>query len=144
MFARNTKMLFRIHCLSLSNSKFEMQKGPYLCYVSIFPDPPNHNGIDMRHGSQWWNRLFGCETIRPTQKPTSMNLLQMSCMITWAWSFLTSKVVEAVKGQKHHFSWHFDIKLGSSLSAGSAYQRFKNHFYHLWLSASIQPPYLEF
>ena len=27
-----------------------------------------------------WNRQFGCETIHPTQKFTSMNLLQ----ITWA------------------------------------------------------------
>ena len=100
MFARNTKMLFRIHCLSLSNSQFEMQKGPYLCYVSIFPDPPNHNGIDMRHGSQWWNRQFGCSTIHPTQKFTSMHLLQMPWVITRAWSFLTIEVVEVVRGPK--------------------------------------------
>ena len=30
------------------------------------------------------NRRFGSETIHPTQKFTLMNLLQMSCMITWA------------------------------------------------------------
>ena len=30
------------------------------------------------------NRRFGCETIHPTQKFTSMNLLQMPCVITWA------------------------------------------------------------
>ena len=48
------------------------------------------------------NRRFGCETIHPTQNFISMNLLQMSCVITWAWAFLTSKVVEAVRGQKHH------------------------------------------
>ena len=30
------------------------------------------------------NRRFGCETIHPTQKFISMNLLQMSCVITWA------------------------------------------------------------
>ena len=29
-------------------------------------------------------RRFGCETIHPTQKFTSMNLLQMSCVIKWA------------------------------------------------------------
>ena len=46
-------------------------------------------------------RRFGCETIHPIQKCILMNLLQMSCVITWAWSFLTSKVVEAVRGQKH-------------------------------------------
>ena len=28
----------------------------------------------------------------------------MSCMITWGWSFLTSEVVEADRGQKHHIS----------------------------------------
>ena len=28
------------------------------------------------------NRRFGCETIHPTKKFTSMNLLQMSCVIT--------------------------------------------------------------
>ena len=48
-----------------------------------------------------WNRQFGCETIHPTQKFISMNLLQMSCVITCALSFLTSEVVEAVRGQKH-------------------------------------------
>ena len=53
-----------------------------------------------------WNRQFGCETIHPTQKFISMNLFQMSCVITWAWSFLTSEVVEAVRGQKHHISAH--------------------------------------
>ena len=31
-----------------------------------------------------WTRQFGCETIHPTQKFTSMNLLQMPCVITWA------------------------------------------------------------
>ena len=35
-----------------------------------------------------------------------MNQLQMSCVIIWAWSFLTSKFVEAVRGQKHHISGH--------------------------------------
>ena len=54
------------------------------------------------------NRQIGRETIQPTKKFTSMNLLQMPCVITWAWawSFLTSVFVEAVRGQKHHISAH--------------------------------------
>ena len=38
---------------------------------------------------------------------------KMPCVITWAWSFLTSEVVEAVRGQTHHILmhtlalWHF-------------------------------------
>ena len=55
---------------------------------------------------QSWNRLFGGETIHPTQKFTWMNLLQMPCVITWAWKFLTSEVLEAVRGQKHHIFKH--------------------------------------
>ena len=35
-----------------------------------------------------------------------MNLLQMPCVITWSWSFLTSEVVETVRGQKYHISGH--------------------------------------
>ena len=40
-----------------------------------------------------------------TENFISMNLLQMSCLITWAWSFLNSEVVEAVRCQKRtaHF-----------------------------------------
>ena len=44
-------------------------------------------------------RRFGFETIHSTQKFTSMKL--MPCVITYACSFLTSEVVEAVRGQKH-------------------------------------------
>ena len=47
-------------------------------------------------------RQLGRETIHPTQNFISMNLLQMSCVITWTSLFLTSEVVEAVRGQKHH------------------------------------------
>ena len=35
-----------------------------------------------------------------------MNLLQMFCAITWAWSFSTSEVVEAARDQKHHILAH--------------------------------------
>ena len=82
---------------------------------------------------------FGCcyiqhhaQTIHPTENFISMNLLQMSCVIAWAWSFLTSKVVEAVRGQKHHISGH--SMLGSSQSTSSAYQRFIKKWDQIWLS----------
>ena len=41
-------------------------------------------------GSWWWNRHNHGQTIHPTKNSISMNLLQMSCVITWARSFLTS------------------------------------------------------
>ena len=61
-----------------------------------------------------------------------MNLLQMPWVIAWTWSFLTSEVVAAVKGQKHHILMH----TLASRSTSSAYQRFKK-WDQLWLSASI-------
>ena len=83
---------------------------------------PFHNGakqflksLHYSHLYYYLNRYmyFGCcyiqhhaQTIHPTDFFISMNLLQMSCVITWAWSFLTSEVVEAVRGQKHHISTH--------------------------------------
>ena len=87
-----------------------------------------------------WNRQLGCENIYPTQKLISMNLLQM---IKWAWSFLTSEVV-AKDIISRCTLWHFNSTFESSLSASSAYQRFTKKWDQLWLSASIQPPYLEF
>ena len=53
-----------------------------------------------------YSRRIGSETIHPTKNCTSMNLLQMPCVIKWSWSFLTSEVVEAVRGQKHHILAH--------------------------------------
>ena len=41
--------------------------------------------------------------MHPTIFFVSMNLLQMSCMMTWAQSFLTSEFMEAVRGQKHRW-----------------------------------------
>ena len=92
--------------------------------------------MEVKH----WNRQFGCETIHLTQKLTSMNLLQMPMVITWTWLFLSSNVVEVLKGQKHHISAH---TFSSSHSTSSAYQRFTKQWDQLWLSASIQPPYLK-
>ena len=40
------------------------------------------------------------QTIHPTQKFISMNLFEILSVITWAWLFLASMVVEAVRGQK--------------------------------------------
>ena len=41
--------------------------------------------------------------MHPTFFFVSMTLLQMSCVMTWAQSFLTSEVMEAVRGQKHRW-----------------------------------------
>ena len=76
----------------------------------------------------------------------SMNLLQMSCMITWTWSFWPPRLWRLLLA-KNIISWcilwHFNSVFSSSLSASSAYQRFTKKFYQLRLSASIQPPYLK-
>ena len=48
-----------------------------------------------------WNRRFGHQTVHSTQKFTLMNLLQMPCVMTWAWLFLTYNLMKAVRGQKH-------------------------------------------
>ena len=75
-------------------------------------------------------RTLGVVISGITPKPyilfISMNLLQMSSVITWAWSFMNSEVVEAVKGQKYHISVH------------------TKKWDQLWFLASIQPPYLKF
>ena len=71
------------------------------------------------------NRQFGCETIHPTKKFNSMILLQMTCLITWAWLILTS--MEAVRCQAPYSDrtlWHLSSTFGWSHSASSAYQRF--------------------
>ena len=52
------------------------------------------------------NRQFGCETIHLTQKFTTMNLLQMPCVITCHNHFLIFEVVKAIRGQKHHILTH--------------------------------------
>ena len=91
------------------------------------------------------NRRFGCETIHSAQKFTSMNLLQLSCVITWAWSFLTSEVVEAVRGQKRHFLAHTLALLLNTrfIPQCQFYQIFTKKWDQLWPSASFQPSYLE-
>ena len=39
-------------------------------------------------------------------KFTSMNLFKILWVVTWAWSFLTSEVMEAVRGKKHYIWAH--------------------------------------
>ena len=92
---------------------------------------------------QSWNIRFGRQTIHPTQKFASMNLLQMPCVITWAWSFLTSEVVEAVRGQKHHryLDAYFGTLTQRSVHPTAPVLLTKDSRNELWLSASIQPPF---
>ena len=87
---------------------------------------------------------FGCchiqhhiQTIHSTEIFISMNLLQMSCVITWAWSFLTSeswRLLEAKNIISWCTLWHFNSRFGSSHSDSSAYQRFNQKWDQLWLS----------
>ena len=52
--------------------------------------------------------------------------VQIFCVVTWAQSFLSSVVMEAVRGQKHDSErtlWHFNSTFGSSHSASSAYKK---------------------
>jgi hypothetical protein len=85
------------------------------------------------------------QTIHPTEKFISMNLLQMSCVITWAWSFLTFEVVEAVRGQNilsQCTIWPAPVLLIKDSIRNEIIYDFQPPFsLH---SASIQPPYLEF
>ncbi len=57
-------------------------EGP--CQVRILHTAVHCYLINNPRDVQSWNRRFGRETIHPTKKITSMNLLQMSCMMTWA------------------------------------------------------------
>ena len=57
------------------------------------------NLINIFTGSQSWNRRHHRQTIHPTEKLNSMNLFRILCVVTWAWLFLTSMVMEAVRGQ---------------------------------------------
>ena len=80
------------------------------------------------------------QTIHPTENFISMNLLQMSCVITWALSFLTSEVVEAVRGQKHHISAH-TLALQLNVWFIPQWQfclpKIHQKWDQIWLSASI-------
>ena len=47
------------------------------------------------------------QTIYPTEKSISMNLFKILCIVTWAYLFVNSMVVEAVRGQKNIARTHF-------------------------------------
>ena len=49
-----------------------------------------------------WNRQHHGQNIHPTEKLISVNLFKILCVVTWAWLFLTSMVMEAVRGQKRY------------------------------------------
>ena len=62
-----------------------------------------------------WNRQHHGQTIHPTEKLILMNVFKILCAVTWlAWLFLTSMVMEAVRGQKRYSEctlWHFNSML---------------------------------
>ena len=47
-----------------------------------------------------WIRQHHGQTIHPIENLIPLNLFTILCVVTWAWLFLTSKVMEAVRGQK--------------------------------------------
>ena len=78
--------------------------------------------INIFTGSLRWNRQHQGQTMHPTE-----NLFKILCVVTWAWLFLTSKVMQAVWDQKLHILGHIlhiNSMFGSYPSASSAYQRF--------------------
>ena len=57
-----------------------------------------------------WNRQHHGQT----EKFNSMNLFKILCVVTWAQLFLTSMVLEAVRGQKRYRErtlWHFKLNV---------------------------------
>ena len=87
-------------------------------WVDSNPPPPGFfrvNGIlllrDMVVESCY--RQFGRETIHQTQKYASMNLLQMSCEITWAQKkfSLQPQKKKAVFLKKINSNWDFDLEI---------------------------------
>ena len=55
-----------------------------------------------------WNRQLHGQTIHPTEKFNSINLYKIICVVTWAQLFLTSMVMDAVRGAKNVIgSTHF-------------------------------------
>ena len=81
-----------------------------LCWKTMLQLHTDPNLIDKSIGNQTFEQTIWLWNHTSHTKNTSMNLLQMPCVITWSWSFLTSKVVKAVRGQKHHilaYTWAF-------------------------------------
>ena len=55
--------------------------------------------INSFTGSWWSNRRNHGQTIHPGENLNSMNLLQMSCVITREWSFLTSELCRLLEAK---------------------------------------------
>ena len=123
-------------------TKTSHKKLQLLCWKTMLLLHTDPNLIDKSIGNRTFEQTIWLWNHTSHTKNTSMNLLQMPCVITWSWSFLTSKVVKAVRGQKHHIlAYTFNSTFGSFYSASSAYQRFTRKWDQLWLSASIWPPF---
>ena len=76
----------------LSSRCIATQRSLDLCLKSVF------SILNKRHGRL---RQHHCQTIYPIENLIPMNLFKILCVVTWAWLFLTSEVMEAVRGQKH-------------------------------------------
>ena len=81
-----------IHCTEYDEITMinETRQNIVVLTINIFAVQLNFGSCYTQHHAQ---------TLHPTEKFISMNLLQMSCVITF-------EVVEAVRGQKHHISAH--------------------------------------
>ena len=67
-----------------------------------------------------WNRQHHSQTIHPAENFISINLFNKFCVVIWECLYLTSMVMEAVRGQTHyseHTLWHSNSMFGSSYSA---------------------------
>ena len=80
IFILDTKQGFRKEGMIIN-----MKLISIILYLKKLKTERIHQSHQYLTNVQSWNRWFGRQTIHPTQKFTSMNLLQMSCVITWAW-----------------------------------------------------------
>ena len=84
----------------LSSRCIATQRSLDLCLKSVF------SILNKRHGRL---RQHHCQTIYPIENLIPMNLFKILCVVTWAWSFLTSEVVEAVRDIIcWRTLWHFN------------------------------------
>ena len=86
---------------------------------------PNHTyGRNRNKSANNWAiaRYHHGQTIHSIEKFISINLFKTFCVVTWAQLFLTSMVMEVVRGQKLYCEctlWHSKTIFGSSHSATS-------------------------
>jgi hypothetical protein len=87
----------RMSMLPLQRSR---QRGQFNLLTGVRQD--SRYLINIFRGSWCCNRQHHGQTMHPPNFFNSMNLFESFCIVTWAWLFLTSKVMAAVKGQKHY------------------------------------------